>query len=294
MTTLHVLGNPSRGTDHRAFIAAYEHKGLDVVDVTASTADGSSAALGTAVEDRDVERLIIAGGDGLVHLGIQHVAGTSIPVGILPSGTGNDFSTALGIVEPNIDATLGEATPVDLIELRDRDGSSVWVASIAIIGFPAAINARANRIPMRLGKAVYTLAAALELPRFTRTKMRLAVDGHERDIDSAMLAIGNTRFFGGGMLACPDARHDDGLLHLTSIEGVGRVGILRHLAQKSGGTADRPEVLRLTAERIELLTPEIDIWGDGEPVGLTPLRAQIRRGALLVAGVEGTPEVSSY
>ena len=139
-------------------------------------------------------------------------------------------------------------------------GDRCWAATVVIAGFPADINARANAMTLPLGSALYTVAALLELPGFSRRRVALEVDGVEMTSDTAMLAIGNTRYFGGGMLVCPDARATDGRLHVTSIEGVGRLRILRHLAQKSGGSADRPEVVRLTATSITVGTPDIDLW----------------------------------
>lgn len=298
MSTVHLLGNPAsrsrRGrVDPTTLVSAYGLLGCEVVDLTGSTTRESSDNLAAAVRSGEIERLIVAGGDGLVHLAIQHLGGTAIPVGLLPSGTGNDFASALGITERDLNSTLGPTADVDLIVVEWPGlAEHTWIASIGIIGFPAEINARANRMNAALGPALYTLAAALQLPSFERSEVALNADGELIETDTAMLAIGNTRFFGGGMLACPDAQHDDGMLHVTSIQGVGRIGILRHLMRKSGGSADRPEVLRLTAKRIDIATPHLELWGDGEPIGATPLTLRIVPGALAVAGV--APATSRY
>jgi len=267
----------------------YQRQGVEVVDITGATAERSSEALGAALDGDEVERLVVAGGDGLVHLAIQHLGGSGIPLGIVPSGTGNDFANALGLDDSAPPATaLSDASPVDLIELEGDDGYRRLVATIVIAGFPARINARANRSRLPLGSAIYAVAAAAELPRFSRELIELTIDGESVTTDSAMLAIGNTRFFGGGMLACPDALPDDGSLHLTSIEGVGRIGILRHLSGRAGGTADRAEVLRRTAESIRIRTVGIELWGDGEPLTSAPAAIRILPGALMVAGVPGS------
>ena len=231
--------------------------------------------------------MLIAGGDGLVHLAIQELAGSSVPIAIAPVGTGNDFASALGLSIIDSTVVVSEPIAVDLIRIVGAETTS-WVASIAIAGFPAGINDRANRMNLPFGSHVYTVAAALELPGFRRMLLSMEIDGEAIETDTAMLAIGNTKLFGGGMLACPDARPNDGLLHLTSIQGVGRIGILRHLAGRRGGTADRPEVLRRTGRQIRLQTSEVAVWGDGEPVGVGPLDLTIDPGALLVAGANPT------
>lgn len=288
---VHVLRSPTGG-GRRSRAATVElvtdlvSSGHEVVDVTGDSAEASSAKLQQVIAAGNVERVLVCGGDGLVHLAIQQLAQSGVPVALCPSGSGNDFAAALGIVTPDVSTVVASPQPIDLMRVTNNQGSISWVASIAIGGFPASINARANTLRLPLGSQIYTLAAALELPRFQRIEMSLRLDGYPIETDSAMLAIGNTSLFGGGMLACPDATPVDGLLHLTSIQGVGRAGILRHLAGRSGGTADRPEVLRRTATRVDVDTVGIDMWGDGEPIGVGPLSFEVIPGALLVAGLE--------
>ncbi len=288
---VHVLRSPTGGGRRsRAatteLLAELTAAGHTVTDVTGDSPDESSETLRRAIEGGNVERLLVCGGDGLVHLAIQHLAQTDVPMVICPSGSGNDFATALGVDAADISGAMSPARPVDLMKVTDARGSIGWVASIAIAGFPASINARANRLRLPLGAQIYTLAAVLELPRFQRVGLTLRLDGNRIETDSAMLAIGNTNLFGGGMLACPDATAFDGLLHLTSIEDVGRLGILRHLAERGGGTADCPEVRRQTARRVDVDTVGIDMWGDGEPIGAAPLSFEAIPGALLLAGLD--------
>lgn len=262
--------------------------GHELIDLTGASSAESANSIARAIADGQVERVLLCGGDGLVHLAIQALAETPIPVTIAPTGTGNDFAAALGISTATSTSIHNEAAAVDLLRIELAGGVVRWAASIAIAGFPAAINARANGMQLPLGSQIYTVAAALELPRFRRVSLSLRVDGEDVETDSAMLAIGNTALFGGGMLACPDAHPSDGHLHLTSIEGVGRFGILRHLAGRAGGTADRPEVQRRAATRIDVMTPDVEFWADGEPVGPSPLTITVAPRALVVTGADET------
>lgn len=293
---IHVLRSPTGGgTRSRKetieLLRELTNAGHTLVDLTGTSAHESAKRLQASIRKGSIERILLCGGDGLVHLAIQHLAESGVPVAINPSGTGNDFAAALGLHHATTQSVVAEPVPVDLIKVtanghRQGVSESTWVASIAIAGFPAVINRRANQLSVPVGAQIYTLAAALELPRFRRLALDARLDGAPISFDSAMLAIGNTALFGGGMLACPDASPTDGALHLTSINGVGRLGILRHLVGQAGGTADRPEVLRRTARRIDLDTPGVDVWGDGEAVGVTPMRFEIMAGALFVAGFD--------
>lgn len=289
---VHLLRSPTGGgrrsrASTTDLVSALGAAGHEVVDVTGNSPEASSATLRQVIADGDVERVLVCGGDGLVHLAIQELAETGVPIALCPSGSGNDFATALGIDAGTVDRVTAAPDPVDLMKVTDPRGSISWVASIAIAGFPASINARANGLRLPLGGQIYTLATILELPHFQRVELSLRLDGEVVETDTAMLAIGNTSLFGGGMVACPDATPVDGLLHLTSIQGVGRLEIVRHLVGRSGGTADRPEVLRRTATRIDVDTVGIDMRGDGEPIGITPLSFEATPGALLVAGLQG-------
>lgn len=256
----------------------------DVVDLTKDSAAGSAAALTKAVAAGEVDRVVVAGGDGLVHLAIQHLAETGIPMTIVPQGTGNDF--AMGVQRASGPMSPEGTLAVDLLRVTPADGAQRWVASIVIAGFPAAVNKRANAISLPLGPAVYTVAAVAELPSYKRNKIAYELLGPGEQIsrvtDTGMVAIGNTCFFGGGMLACPDAVPDDGLLHFTSIEGVGRVGILQHIQRQKGGTADWDEVLRHSGTEITLSSPDVELWGDGEYLGQTPATIEVVAKALML------------
>jgi len=289
MTTVHLLRSPAGGSrlsrsNAQSLTDIYEAQGLTVVDLTGPTAQASSTALAQAVDRGDIERLVVAGGDGMVHLAIQEVAETHIPVGIVPSGTGNDFAKALDLSRPDPARALADAVPVDLLRVRTDNHEDRWIATVAILGFPADINARANAMRFRPGPAVYTLAMALELPGFSRVVVDLEVDGKPHTIDSAMLAIGNTRYFGGGALICRDAVADDGQAHMTAMEGIDRRGMLIHLGRKSGATLDRPEVKRTSGTRWTITTLGLALWGDGESVRTTPLTIDVVPQALHVAG----------
>lgn len=292
---IHVLRNPSGGgktSRRRAAEAVGRLRGAghEVVELTGDSAAASEDALASAVRSGEIERLLLAGGDGLVHLAIQHLAKTSIPVVIAPTGTGNDFATALGLTDNSspIEQTVeAPAQLVDLMLVTSTSGQR-WVASVAIAGFPAAINERANAMSLPVGAPIYAIAAVLELPSFARSQMQLSVDGEPLAIDTAMMAIGNTSLFGGGMLVCPDATPTDGHLHLTSIEGVGRLGVIPHLICRAGGTDHRPEVTKRMARQIEIHTPGIAMWGDGEPLTTTPISIDLVPAAINIVGATPT------
>ena len=212
----HVLHNPTAPRHvqkaSRSVISALRAQGHRVTVLAHPTSKATSEALKRAVEGAEIERLVIAGGDGLIHLAIQHVALTDIPVIICPIGTGNDFARA---IQEHTASRQETGLSSDLIRITAHNGAVSWAASVAIAGFPAEINARANTMSRHWGANVYSIAAALQLPHFERRTITLSVDELMVSTNTAMIAIGNTKYFGGGMLPCPDALPDDHLLHLT-------------------------------------------------------------------------------
>lgn len=303
--TVHLLANPTaRGGAAAADVAAVERAlaaaGAEVVPVAAVARDDVRTALRTAL-DGGATRVVLAGGDGLAHLAVQELAGRDVVTGIVPIGTGNDFVRALGLLHPMQDGVAGAvaaalADPVDLDLLRLDLGPAGhgWIASVAALGFAATVNARANRLAWPRGTRRYTAATLLEIPRFRARPLVIHVDGVRHELDAAIVAAGNTAFFGGGMEICPTADPTDGLIDLIVIGPVGRFELLRMLptvfraehVRHPAVTRFRGRELRL--ERADVTdgpVPDADLlWGDGEPVGPLPATVEAVPGALRLAG----------
>ena len=130
--------------------------GVQTTILSGGSAAESSALLRTAIEV-GVDAVVVAGGDGTVNLAIQEVAGTGIPLGIIPAGTGNDFAATLGLRELDVtaaaDAIAGGITrSVDLARVTRGDGSTAFFGSVLASGFDSKVNDRANA--MRRGSRV--------------------------------------------------------------------------------------------------------------------------------------------
>ena len=229
------------------------------------------------------ERLVVVGGDGLVHMAVQAVAGTDTVLGVVPVGTGNDFARGVGGI-PDDPATatrvaLGEHRLLDLI--RTDTG---WVASVATAGFSGDVNARANRLRFPRGPARYSVATVLEIPTLKSRPVRLIVDGTVHEINATLLAVANTGWFGGGMHIAPDAVPDDGMLDVTVVAGAGRLELLRFFRLVfSGRHMGHPRVTALRGSRIEIVAEQLEVWGDGERIGAAPVALEAVAGALRLA-----------
>lgn len=294
MSTVHVLGNPTAGRGHAARVLAdvateVRRRGDRPVLLEATSRVEALDTLRRAVDD-GAERVVLVGGDGLAHLAVQAIAATKVVLGMVPVGTGNDFARALGIRRRDLPDAVGRALsdPTSIDAIRTSQG---WVASVATLGFAATVNARANALRFPRGAARYTVAMLRELPGLAPLPLRIEVDGVSVDVDATMVAIANTRFFGGGMAICPDADPRDGRLDVAIVEPVGRATLVRFFPRVFRGThVSHPHVRMLTGRelRIEHREPhahDAGLWGDGEPMGPLPTHVEVVPDALHIAGV---------
>lgn len=301
-----VVTNPhsgaGKGHDVSAVVRARcADRGVEVAEVRAPNAAESvrlvRAAIGDPVARPDA--VVCVGGDGLMHVLLGALARTGVPLGLVPAGTGNDLARELGIPTGDpaaaIDVVLdGHTAVMDLGRLTGPDPR--WFATVAGAGFDARVTLRANRMRYPRGPLRYTLAAVAEILSGHTLPFTIELDGlapgaldnpaGERatvHTEAVMTPIGNTRTYGGGMLICPDALHDDGYLDITVVGAVSRPSLARLLpALSSGKRIDHPATERYRARRITIAAPGGLATADGEDTGTLPITAEAVPGALTV------------
>jgi len=246
-------------------------------------------AVGRALAERPdgMERLVLCGGDGLVHRAAQLAAGRAVDVAVVPVGSGNDFARAFGIGAAAVEtaaAPPGQATvrAVDLLRVGDR-----YAASVLTGGYSGRVNATANRLRFPPGSAKYTVAALAEIGRLAPRPVRLDAelpDGSTQVLEAPMtfFAIGNTAWFGGGMQVCPTADPADGLVDVVTVGRLGRLEFVRWLPKVfRGAHLGHPAVGTTRARAVTVTTAE-SLWADGEQVApaATPVTVSVAPGAL--------------
>lgn len=255
-------------------------------EVTVIVGDDASDALEracTAVAERP-DALVAFGGDGLVHLAVQAVAGTDVPLGIIPAGTGNDIADALGLPRKNplvaADAVLrGKPRTIDAGRIAGE-----WFAGVVCCGFDSRVNERANAMTWPPGMAKYLLALAQELRTFEPIPFRITLDEEEViEQEGMFVAVGNTRSYGAGMRVCPDAQPDDGLLDVMILGAVSKGAFLRAFPRVFQGThVTHPAVTVRRVRSVRLEAPDTIAYADGERIGPVPITCEIVPGALRV------------
>jgi diacylglycerol kinase (ATP) len=284
---LALLTNPTsgKGKGARARAAALgrlRDSGVRVRDLTGIHADEALDLAHQAIAD-GVEGLVVCGGDGLVHLGIQAVAGTGIPLGIIPAGTGNDVARYFDLPRSDYLAATdrviaGRTRVVDLA----RSGTRYYVTVLAA-GFDAIVNERANRMTWPRGQMRYNLATLAELRVFEPLPYTMEIDGRSMRFDAMLVAVGNGPSFGGGLRITEGALLDDGMLDVVIIKPMSKGKLIRTYPKLFKGTHTTvAEYEHHRARTVTVAAPGIVSYADGERFGALPLTIECVPGALTV------------
>jgi diacylglycerol kinase (ATP) len=286
-----VLTNPASGhgnAPHAAekAVARLQQRGIDVVAIVGSDAEHARRLLHTAVE-HGTDALVVVGGDGVITDALQALAGTDIPLGIIPAGTGNDHAREFGLPteDPVAAADVvadGWTETIDLGRIRDCHGATKWFGTVAATGFDSLVTDRANRMRWPRGRMRYNLAMLAELSQLRLLPFRLVLDGREEIVtDLTLAAFGNTRSYGGGMLVCPNADPTDGQLDITMVHSASRTRLIRLFPTVYKGThVNLHEVTTARATTVDVESLGINVYADGDYACALPAQISVVPGAL--------------
>lgn len=290
MGAIAVLANATAGKGRYAHLLdeVLRVLGPDAVLLNARTAEEAQRECETAVAG-GASGVVAVGGDGTLHSALQAVAGTGVPLGIVPAGTGNDIAACLGVPEQPLEAARairraadeGGSKAFDLARM-ERDGAVRWSAGVIGLGFDTLVNELANRMRFPRGPRRYDVAIVLELARLKARRYRITVDSQAEELDSCLMAIGNTARYGGGMRICPAADPTDGQLDMVIAGPISRLTLMRIKPRVYAGThVNHPAVRQLRAKRITVECDGITSYADGErslplPVTVTAVPDALR------------------
>lgn len=291
---LAVLINPAagrgrlRGGGVDEVLHALRGSGRDVRVLDARDEERAALAAVRAVED-GAYALVAVGGDGTFNLALQAVAGTDVPLGLVPAGTGNDFATELSLPADPVAAAravaeaarAGHATAVDLARVDGPDGYRRWYGAVLAAGFDSLVNEKANQMRWPKGPRRYDVAIVAELLRMRARHYTLVLDGVPLETDAMLVAVGNTASYGGGLRVCPDADPTDGLLDIVIGARMSRLTMIRIKPRLYQGThVDHPLVTCHRAATVEIHAEGITSYVDGERACPLPLTVTAVPGAL--------------
>ena len=234
--------------------------------------DALRAALerhGATVSDHDVERVVVAGGDGTVAEGATRAAELEVPLGVIAAGTANDFARAHDLPRGDLDAAAKLAvtgTETVRVELGAIDGRPF--VNVASTGLAPAAARRATPFKRVLGPAAYSVGA------LAAGAMERPVACEIGDVFSGkawQVTVACTGAFGGGS-EIEAANPHDGRLDLVVVPAGRRIGLARSaLAMRRGTIAEQPGVIHTRSDEFTLRVPPETLFNvDGELVRAGP------------------------
>ena len=212
------------------------------------------------VRESRAEGLISAGGDGTLHAVVNAVMKSSIdiPIGIIGSGTSNDFATHLGIDDLNKypDAVAdGRTRKVDIGVVNGRE----YFINVASAGMLTSIAHEVNtKLKNSLGKPAYYLRAVCEIPKFRSHSIKVDADGIEFELDAFLFVVLNSSTVAGLKNVADFASIDDGKLDFVAVKqcSLQRLMKLTRDLFSGAGVLDEDVVFKLQSKRFYISSEE--------------------------------------
>lgn len=242
-------------------------------------ATASPEELDAALDRLDGRTLVVAGGDGSLHLAVTRLRArdelAATRMGLVPLGTGNDLARALDLpLDPGSAAQVVLSCQPRALDLIVDDAGGIVVNAVHV-GVGADAAAHAGRLKPRLGPVAYPVGAVAAGLRSTGWRLRVEVDGRvlaDGRHRSLMVGIGNGRGIGGGTPLLPHAEPDDGLLDVVVSAASGPVARVRFGAALAKGAHLQDRAVRYTrGTTVEVSGEQVGVNADGE------LGEQVRR-----------------
>ena len=244
------------------------------------TRGGGQDNLGYFLRELCPNGVLAAGGDGTVHAVVNAMLASDmdVPLGILGSGTSNDFATHLGISdwEAYIERIVAdEARRVDLGLL---EGTGRYFVNVVSAGMLTGIAHEVkSTYKNALGKVAYYLKGIGEIPRLRSFSVRITADDAAYDADVFLFVIANSPVVAGMKQIGHDIAIDDGMLDLLAVKKTGLPQFMSVAADLFAGkpVTERDNILHIRAKSFEIHAEE-DLYSDidGECGPRLPLRVR--------------------
>lgn len=235
--------------------------------------------------------IVAVGGDGTIQEVVNGLVGTKTPLGIIPAGSGNDFSRGLGIPK-KLDQALerilqGKPKLIDI-----GYANSTYFCTVVGVGFDGEVAQTTNASifkklfnMIRMGHLSYLVSAINVFIHYKPRDISLMIDKKLYKIPKVwLIAVANLPFYGGGIIICPKAESNDGLLDICIIQGMSKWEFVRTFPLVlKGNHVSSPNIKMIKGKDIEIYASSpLLVHGDGEIIGQTPTKIRIEPRSLYV------------
>jgi diacylglycerol kinase (ATP) len=242
-----------------------------------TSAPGEASDLARDADDEGFDIVVVAGGDGTIREVIDGLAGGALPLGIIPTGTGNVLRRHLGIPS-KIDAACdvikaGRARPFDVCRAGERHfilHAGVGHDANVVRRVPAPMKAALGELAF-VGTMVSTVFAE------QKWQMHVRVDDTTWKGDAWAVIVANSSSYAWKMRLVPHAQTDDGMLDVAIFDACGLLAFIGlHFRGLVGRHLNSRHVHLLRGREVEVhAEPTAPVQMDGDLVGRTPLRCTV-------------------
>ncbi len=234
---------------------------------------GHALELTRWLQKKGYSQLLVAGGDGTLHEVINGLdLSKDITIGVIPTGTGNDFARS---IKPRLDVkqavkiiAQGKSKLIDLGQVNDKR-----FINISGVGFDAEIAKEVNtKLRFVKGRLAYLFALVKVLALYKCRPVDIYVNGGMLTKNILFLAVANAPYVGGGMKIVPDAVINDGVFHICLAFDTSKLDILSTLPRVYNGShISHPKVMTIKADEVKLVSKyPFAVHADGELIGTLP------------------------
>lgn len=292
-----VIVNPRSGRGAGSRILPLLRKELKIRemqgDIALTTGPGHASELAKVAREGEEGCVVVVGGDGTVSEVAGSLAYSTVRMGVIAVGTGNDFARSLGLPLRNVRRALdvikrNRTCRVDLGWAGER-----YFVSLLGVGFPALVANRANQMRILTGTPAFLMSVCRQILRMQAVPVTIEMDGRLQQLMCSSILIQNTPYTGGGLRIAPAAKLDDGELDVVLVDEIGKLDLLWNLPRVYRGRHIDHRHFRMFRCRSVEVNSTVALEGtvDGDAFGLTPLKAEIRPSALTMIAPVPVPGV---
>jgi YegS/Rv2252/BmrU family lipid kinase len=246
---------------------------------------GQATALAHEAARLGYNCVIVGAGDGTINEAVNGLAGTDVPLGVIPLGTGNVLANNIGVplsIEGACEVIArGAIRKVDLGKANGR-----YFLLMAGIGFDAQVVQEVHpQLKSLLRGFAYVLSTFNNVFRYQSSRMRITLDGNqEMSLPAWLVMVGNVASYAWNIKVTSLARLDDGYLDVCIFPHHGRLaGVRQAIRTLVGQHIAYQEVEYHRAKRIHIVsTPPVPVQLDGDALTATPVDIQVVHKALNV------------
>lgn len=246
------------------------------MDMKISRSPGDATKIAKAYKEKYTD-IISVGGDGTLTEIVDGLAGFEGNLGIIPAGTGNDFARTIELpsaIETCLDIIIqGKTRAVDIPTVNNSR-----FINVASFGIDSGVIIDTDKIKKKItGTTAYVLSALKNIMQFKPYRVTMEIDDMTVSEEVVIVAVGNGKYFGGGMKVTPNAEIDDGLLDVVIARKTKKSKLVQLFTKLFKGThMSDPIVEHYKCKKFSIMSSdEIFINTDGNLIGKVPAQIEV-------------------